>query len=103
MGAMARETGRGSTPGRGRKGAVPPPGGAVGLGERAWRGRCGSGGRRLRGPPGSLVLPGQLLAPGGGVVGRSGAPEPLHKQAPDAEPPGSAGGGAGRGGGRAAW
>lgn len=70
--AMARERGRGSTPGRARKGAAPPPGGAVGLGERAWRGRCcaanaGSGARRGRG-----VSRGRSRLPGVGWRGRPG-------------------------------
>lgn len=64
---MARERGRGSTLGRARKGAVPPPEGAVGLGEGAWRGR----GTQAPGPAGASGSPGTPLGSrgwGGGAV-----------------------------------
>lgn len=96
---MARERGRGSTPGRAREGAEPPPRGRCRARAKGLEGALWGGGRRLWGSPGPRTLPGPLSAPGGGVAGPSRAPTPQHKQAPDAEPPGSAGGGAGRGGG----
>lgn len=94
----------GHGPGEG-KGKHPGARGAPGhpLGALSGSGKgAGGGGGAGSGPPGPRALPGPLWAPGGGVAGPSRAPAPLHKQAPDAEPPGSAGGGAGRGGGRAA-
>lgn len=97
---MARERGRGSTPGRARaRGCRATPRGRCRARGKGLEGALWGGGSRLRGPPGPRTLPGPFSAPGGGVAGPSRAPAPRHKQAPDAEPPGSAGGGAGRGGG----
>lgn len=69
---MARERGRGSTTGRARKGAVPPPGGAVGRGERAWRGRCGAGAEGSRAHWGLGLSRGRSRLPGVGWRGRPG-------------------------------
>lgn len=94
---------RGPWPGRG-KGKHP---GARTQGSRATpRGRCRarekgleralwSGAGWFQDPPGPRTLPGPLSAPGGGVAGPARVPAPQHKQAPDAEPPGSAVGGGG--------
>ena len=93
------ERGEGEAP-RGARAREPShPRGRCRARGKGLEGALWGGGRRLRGPPGPRTLPGPLSAPGGGVAGPSWAPAPQHKQAPDAEPPGSAGGGAGRRGG----
>lgn len=98
-GGHSRGGGKGKHPGtRARRGTVPPLGGAVGCGERAWRGRYGAGAATSPAREGLGLSRGRSGLPGVGWRGRPGPQPPQHKQAPDAEPPGSAGGG-----GRAAW
>lgn len=89
-------TGEGEAP-RGARARLlcHPPGALSRAGKGPGGGAVGRG-RQVQGPPGPRTLPGPLSAPGGAVAGPSQAPAPQHKQAPDAEPPGSAGGGAGR-------
>lgn len=88
--------GKGKHPGARAHGCCATPRGRCRARGKGLEGALWGGGGRLQGPPGPRTLPGPLSAPGGAVAGPSQAPAPQHKQAPDAEPPGSAGGGAGR-------
>lgn len=90
--------GKGKHHGARAQGSRTTPRGRCRARGKGLEGALWGGGRRLPGPLGPRTLPGPLSAPGGRVAGPSRAPAPQHKQAPDAEPPGSAGGGPGQGG-----